>query len=79
MDTGIAFVMIPHLDPKHKSLMVEIIGRHTTMPVFQVTDRMTIRPNHIYIVSPNRNLAIEDGELVSIEIHKLRRINLPVD
>lgn len=78
-DTGMAFVMIPHLDPGHKSLMAEIIGRCTAMPTVQVEDRIRIEPDHIYVVQPNRNLAIEDGELVSCEISRTRGINLPVD
>jgi chemotaxis response regulator CheB len=48
-ETGIAFVLIPHLDPDHKSLMVEIIGRHTKMPVQQIEERTKVEPNHIYI------------------------------
>jgi two-component system CheB/CheR fusion protein len=79
IDTGMAFVMIPHLDPGHKSLMAEIIGRCTEMPTAQVEDRIKIEPNHIYVVQPNRNLEIEDGELVSCEISRTRGINLPVD
>ncbi|WP_320039860.1 chemotaxis protein CheB [uncultured Desulfobacter sp.] len=78
-DTGLAFVLVPHLDPGHKSLMVEIIARHTDMPVVQVQDRMQIKPNHIYIVSPNRNLRIEGGDLVPSKIVRDCGINLPVD
>ncbi len=78
-DTGMAFVLIPHLDPGHKSLMGEIIGRHSAMPAAHVEKRMAIAPNHIYIVPPNRNLTIEGGRLVPYEISRQQRINLPVD
>ena len=78
-DAGMAYVLVPHLDPGHKSLMVEIIGRHTAMPVVQVEDRMKIEPNHIYIIPPDRNLVVENDELVTCEISKARGINLPVD
>lgn len=78
-DSDMAFVLIPHLDPVHKSMMVEIISRHTDMPVIQVEDRMKIRPNHIYILPPNRNLVIEGEELVPLKISRTRGINLPVD
>nr|WP_320192053.1 chemotaxis protein CheB [uncultured Desulfobacter sp.] len=77
--TGIAFVLIPHLDPDHKSLIVEIIGRHTKMPVQQIEERTTIKPDHIYIRSPNRNLAIEASELIPCELSRERGINLPID
>ena len=79
MNTEMAFVMIPHLDPGHKSLMVEIIGRYTNMPVLQVEDGMNIEPDHVYIVPPNRNLTIDEGILVLSEIPRNRGINLPVD
>ena len=79
VDTGMAFVMIPHLDPGHKSLMVEIIARYTAMHVLQVEDGMKLEPNHVYIVPPNRNLTVEEGKLVLSEISRNRGINLPVD
>ncbi len=78
-DSGMAFVLIPHLDPLHKSLMDDIVGRHTAMPTVQVDKRMTIAPNHVYIVPPNRNLTIEKGQLVPHAITRTRGINLPVD
>ena len=78
-ETGLAFVLVPHLDPEHKSLMVEIIARHTSMPVLQVEDPTGIEANHIYIVRPNYNLTVEEGKLVPVEIPKNRGINLPVD
>ena len=78
-DTGMAFVLIPHLDPEHKSLMVEIIGRHTAMPAVQVEKPFSVAPNHLYIVPPNRNLAIEEGRLIPREISRRRGINMPVD
>ena len=78
-DTGMAFVLVPHLDPEHKSLMVEIIARYTSMPVLQVEDRTSIKPDHIYIVQPNYNIAVEKDELVPSEIPREKGINLPVD
>lgn len=77
--SGMAFVLIPHLDPGHKSLMVEIISRHTQMPVFQVEKQTKIAPDTIYIVQPNRNLSIENGTLLPLEIPRSGGINLPVD
>ncbi|MHC5932474.1 chemotaxis protein CheB, partial [Nostoc sp.] len=44
-DTGMAFVLIQHLDPNHKSLLSEILGRTTKMPVKEVQDGMTVEPN----------------------------------
>ena len=79
VESGIAFVMIPHLDPGHKSLMVEIIARYTEMAVLQVKDGMKIERDQVYIVPPNRNLTINDGKFTLLEIPRNRGINLPVD
>ena len=50
-DTGIAFVLIPHLEPTHASMMVDLLGLHTAMAVLQVTDGMPIERNHVYVIS----------------------------
>ena len=57
-DLGMAFVVVQHLDPKHASLMSALIGRVTHMPVVEATDEVTVRPNNVYVIPPNRNLAI---------------------
>lgn len=57
-DLGMAFVVVQHLDPKHASMMSELIGRVTHMTVVEATDEVTVRPNHVYVIPPNRNLAI---------------------
>ena len=63
-DPGLAFVLIPHLDPTHKSFMVELLAKQTTMPVVQAQDRMTIRVNHVYVIPPDRYLAVRQGQLL---------------
>ncbi len=62
-DSGIAFVLVPHLDPAHESLMVELLARHTTMPVVEVTDDMPVVANHVYIIPPNKYMTIHGGVL----------------
>lgn len=62
-DSGIAFVLIPHLDPKHESLMVELIGRHTRMPVAEAVDGVAVEANHVYIIPPNKYMTISKGVL----------------
>ena len=56
--TGMAFVLVPHLDPSHDSLLTAILQRVTSMPVMQVLDRTQIKPNHVYIIPPNREMII---------------------
>ncbi|MCL1474060.1 CheR family methyltransferase [Argonema antarcticum] len=62
-DTGMAFVLIQHLSPDHKSLLSEILGRATAMPVRQVEDRMMVEPNEVYIIPPNTQMTLVDGML----------------
>jgi two-component system CheB/CheR fusion protein len=52
-DTGLAFVLVPHLEPTHKGMMPELLGRHTKMPVVEVEDGMKVQPNCVYVIPPN--------------------------
>jgi len=62
-NSGIAFVLIPHLDPKHESLMPELLARHTTMPVTEAADGTTVVANHVFILPPNRYMTISGDVL----------------
>jgi two-component system CheB/CheR fusion protein len=61
--TGMAFVLVQHLDPSHPSLLSEIIGRTTEMPVLEATDGVTIAPNQVYVIPPNQAMTVEVGTL----------------
>ncbi|PWR73711.1 chemotaxis protein CheB [Methanospirillum lacunae] len=58
IDSGAAFVLIPHLDPDHESMLADILGRVTKMPVIEAEDQMLIQPDHVYIIPPNRMMTI---------------------
>ena len=60
-DTGMAFVMIQHLDPSHKSMLTEIISKATRMPVEEVSSGVAIQPNRVYVIPPNALMALADG------------------
>jgi two-component system CheB/CheR fusion protein len=62
-DTGMAFVLIQHLSPDHESLLAEILGRVTEMPVRQVEDGMRVAPNEIYVIPPSTQMTLVDGLL----------------
>jgi two-component system, chemotaxis family, CheB/CheR fusion protein len=62
-ECGMAFVLVQHLAPDHKSILVELVRRYTPMKVFEVTDGMRILPNCAYIIPPNRDMAIANGAL----------------
>jgi two-component system CheB/CheR fusion protein len=78
-DSGLAFVLVPHLDPCHASLLTEILQRVTAMPVIEALDQISVEPNYVYIIPPNRDMGIFHGELqlsIPTIVHGLR---LPID
>lgn len=77
--SGLAFVIIQHLDPNSKGMMQEIIQRTTPMKVVTVTDRIIIKPNSIYIIPPNRNMSILNGALHLFEPIAKHGLRLPID
>ncbi len=62
-ESGIAFVVVPHLDPNHQSLMPELIARQTTMAVVEASEGMRVEANCVYIIPPNKYMTIADGVL----------------
>lgn len=78
-DCGMAFVLVPHLDPSHVSILDEILQRTTSLPVKEVTDQMPVMPNHIYIIPPNREMAILHGELQLSVPDQPRGLRMPID
>lgn len=62
-DSGMGFVLVPHLDPTHESLMVELLTKHTDMPVCEAKDGVAIGPNRVYVIPPNRYLAVSGRAL----------------
>src|SRR5512145_1662876 len=77
--SGMAFVIVQHLDPTHKGIMHELLGRATTMDVFQVKDRMRIKPNCVYVIPPNKDMSILHGVLHLFEPSTPRGLRLPID
>jgi two-component system, chemotaxis family, CheB/CheR fusion protein len=61
--TGMAFVLVQHLDPTHGSALKEILSRSTKIPVTEVMDGVAIEPDHIYVIPANTNMSIQDGML----------------
>jgi PAS domain S-box-containing protein len=78
-DSGCAFVVVLHLDPKHESEMARILGNHTKMPVVQVEDGMRIAANHVYVIAPDTDLKLSDGALMVSKPSKPRGQRHPVD
>ena len=62
-ESGLAFVVVMHLSPEHESNLANIIQQKTTMPVEQVSEPLKVKPNHVYVIPPNKQLAFEEGML----------------
>jgi two-component system, chemotaxis family, CheB/CheR fusion protein len=79
-DCGMAFVMVLHLPVDSKSMLTEILARWTSMPVIDVTDRVAIKPNHVYVPPPHAIVTVVDGHL-SVEMPPLGsdRVFKPID
>ena len=78
-DTGMAFVLIQHLDPKHKSILSELVRRYTRMTVHEVEDGMAVEPNTVYVIPPNRNMALLHGNLHLLEQSEIPGVRTPID
>ena len=79
VDSEMAFVLVQHLAPDHISLLSELVGRSTTMPVVDATDGMPVLPRHVYVIPPNATLTIDAGVL---QVHKPappRQSRFPID
>jgi len=78
-DSGMGFILVPHLDPTHVSLMPELIQKCSKMDVFQIKDGVEVKPNAVYIVPPNHDLAILNGILQLFPPSKLAGPRMPID
>jgi two-component system CheB/CheR fusion protein len=79
IDPGMAFVLVQHLAPDHKSVLTDLIRRYTRMQVFEVEDGMTVQPNCAYIIPPNRDMAFLNGTLQLLEPAAPRGHRMPID
>ena len=79
INSGMAFVLVSHLDPTQKGMMPELLQRFTKMQVFQAQDGMEVCPNCVYVIPPNRDLSIVHGTLQLLETSAPRGQRLPID
>ena len=77
-NSGISFVVIQHLSPDYKSLMADILGKHTAMAVLQVENGMEVKPDTVYLIPPKKNMTLKDGKLILSEIVQ-GTLNHPID
>lgn len=79
LGSGLAFVIVQHLDPTHKGIMPELLQRVSKMKVVQVEDGTRIRPNCVYVIPPNRDMSVLHGVLHLFEPTERRGLRLPID
>ena len=79
VDSGWAIVIVQHLDPTRVDIMSELLQRATGMVVTQVRDRVTVQPNHVYVIPPNKDLSILHGVLHLLPPSAARGLRLPID
>ena len=77
--SGVAYVIIQHLDPTHKGIMPELLQRATSMEVVQVSDRMKVKPDCVYVIPPNKDMSILHGSLHLFDPSAPRGLRLPID
>ncbi len=78
-DSGLAFVVVQHLDPTHQSHMADLLAPHTTMKILPAEDGMVVHPNHVYVIQPGSYLEIRDGKLWLSEPKLVHGIRMSVD
>ena len=78
-ESGMAFVLVQHLDPTHESLAAEVIGRYTAMPVVQVGGETSVKANHVYVIPPGKYLSIGRGSLQLIPPVEPGGIRMSID
>lgn len=78
-NTGLAFVIVQHLSPDYKSLMDELLARHTSMQIHSIEDGIEVQANQIYLLPPRNNIEIVSRRLNLIEQNPKRGVNLPID
>jgi two-component system CheB/CheR fusion protein len=79
VDSGMAFIVIQHLDPTHPGIMPELLQRITHMKVLQAADQLKVKPNCVYVIPPNKSLSILNDTLHLFEPIESRGLRLPVD
>ena len=77
--SGLAYVVVQHLDPTHKAMLTELLQRTTTMPVREATASMLVEPDVVYVIPPNSELTVVGGRLHLAEPAQPRGFRLPID
>ena len=77
--SGVAFVVVQHLDPTREGIMVELLKRATVMPVFQAQEHTAVQPDCVYLIPPNKDMSLFHGVLHLFDMAAPRGLRLPID
>ena len=77
--SGLAYVVVQHMDPTHKAMLSELLQRTTSMPVHEATESLRLEADHVYVIPPNTELTVADGRLHLAEPALPRGMRLPID
>lgn len=78
-DSGLTFVLVQHLSPDHKSLLVELLAKTTAMPVVEAEDGMAVRPDTVFVIPPDATMTIGDGRLKVVRPASPQDRRRPID
>ena len=78
-ETGACFIIVQHLSPDFKSMMLELLSKHTSMELINVKDTLAVKSNTIYLIPPKRNMKIIQGQLLLSDKVPESGLNLPID
>lgn len=78
-NSGMAFVVVQHLDPNRQGMLVELLQRHTAMPVVEAGDQVTVEPDQVYVIPPGCDIAVLQGALHLLQPPEPRGLRLPID
>jgi two-component system CheB/CheR fusion protein len=78
-NSGLAYIVIQHLDPTQKGILPELLRRVSKMPISQVKDRMKVKPDNVYVIPPNKSMSILKGVLHLFDPIESRGLRLPID
>ncbi len=76
--SGMAFILVQHLDPNHASMIAELLSSHTAMTVVEASEDMRLEPNRVYVIPPGRFLAVSDGAL-RLSRPRATHVRMPFD
>jgi two-component system CheB/CheR fusion protein len=78
-DAGMAYVLVQHLDPRHESILADLLSQSTTMPVSEVKGDVRVEPDRVYVIPPSRDMGIADGVLKLVPRTQGGRPHMPID